>query len=582
MAKNKVKKQDWEIVDVKPSKIEGKGLFTKKSLKKGDVIGLAHVDGEPTETIGNYHNHSDNPNAESILIGNNRYLIASKNLKPNQEITVDYRKQPELEQPEDFEGSSVTEYPIMQTGGKTTRPPLEISDPREYARRAQAYQDSLTLYNDYNRIKNELKKQGYERNTFNDDSELAKLMGNKRFLTVNDVVKKSDEFKTEKLPRGFYRVGDLDPNISNSSIAPQLFKTDIKPIFTETYYDDDHYLPFINPAPSYFNSEVGKDRRIIFGYSNVQPVQPVIYQPSLQQVAQNPNPSRVTSSTTQTYQSLQPVRPEQTPISTQRMEGLLSYETPNSQLEFPSNQGMITRQRQPGERFSALYTPQGEKYSAVDVMDKSGKLVRTIDPKTGKLAFKNPVTGEEQFEYGGELPEAGSGYKVIRSNERKGKTHKVIGPDGTVKFFGDSKLGQHPKDPARKKAFYARHAKNLKNNPYFRAFARKTWEEGGMLPDLMEMAAGGQFLTVGGEYHRIYKNADGDIMVNHPKEDKGKWDTINLTDKAGAKTVADGVAATKKWHRENPYAFGGNIILERYGDGGSNWEILPDNEWEII
>lgn len=79
------------------------------------------------------------------------------------------------------------------------------------------------------------------------------------------------------------------------------------------------------------------------------------------------------------------------------------------------------------------------------------------------------------------LPEAGGGYRVIRSNERKGKTHKVIGPGGKVKFFGDSKLGQHPKDPARKKAFYARHKKNLANNPYFRAFARKTWEEGGLL-----------------------------------------------------------------------------------------------------
>ena len=29
-------------------------------------------------------------------------------------------------------------------------------------------------------------------------------------------------------------------------------------------------------------------------------------------------------------------------------------------------------------------------------------------------------------------------------------------------------------------------------------------------------------------------------------------------------------------------AFGGNLILEKYQDGGSNWEILPDNEWEII
>jgi hypothetical protein len=71
------------------------------------------------------------------------------------------------------------------------------------------------------------------------------------------------------------------------------------------------------------------------------------------------------------------------------------------------------------------------------------------------------------------------GYTVTRSNDRKGKTHKVTGPGGVVKYFGDSKLGQHPKDPERKKAFYARHKKNLANNPFFRAFARKTWEDGG-------------------------------------------------------------------------------------------------------
>jgi hypothetical protein len=29
-------------------------------------------------------------------------------------------------------------------------------------------------------------------------------------------------------------------------------------------------------------------------------------------------------------------------------------------------------------------------------------------------------------------------------------------------------------------------------------------------------------------------------------------------------------------------AFGGNLILEKYQDGGSNWEIVSDNEWEII
>jgi hypothetical protein len=67
-------------------------------------------------------------------------------------------------------------------------------------------------------------------------------------------------------------------------------------------------------------------------------------------------------------------------------------------------------------------------------------------------------------------------------------------------------------------------------------------------------------VSAGGEKHIVYKKTNkigkgkpGSIMVNHPTKDKGKWDTIDLTKKAGAKTVAQGVAATKKWHRENPY-----------------------------
>ena len=66
-------------------------------------------------------------------------------------------------------------------------------------------------------------------------------------------------------------------------------------------------------------------------------------------------------------------------------------------------------------------------------------------------------------------------------------------------------------------------------------------------------------VSAGGEKHVVYKatkntakGKKGDIIVNHPTKDKGKWDTINLTKKAKAKTVKQGVAATKKWHKDNP------------------------------
>ena len=112
-----------------------------------------------------------------------------------------------------------------------------------------------------------------------------------------------------------------------------------------------------------------------------------------------------------------------------------------------------------------------------------------IDDSTAAIAdymMYNPEaqgeSGEEEEGYEQEdmMEEmANGGYTVTRSNDRKGKTHKVTGPDGTVKYFGDSNLGQHPGNPKRKAAFYARHKKNLANNPFFRAFARKTWKEGG-------------------------------------------------------------------------------------------------------
>lgn len=67
-------------------------------------------------------------------------------------------------------------------------------------------------------------------------------------------------------------------------------------------------------------------------------------------------------------------------------------------------------------------------------------------------------------------------------------------------------------------------------------------------------------VTADGEKHVIYKKTTkrgegkvGNIMVNHPTTDKGIWDTIDLTKKSGAKTIKQGVASTKKWHKENPY-----------------------------
>ena len=80
--------------------------------------------------------------------------------------------------------------------------------------------------------------------------------------------------------------------------------------------------------------------------------------------------------------------------------------------------------------------------------------------------------------------------------------------------------------------------------------------------DGTSLKSGGKVkVMAGGEKHVVYKKTSptgvgkgkkGNIMVNHPTKDKGKWDTIDLTKIGRAKTVKQGVASTKKWHKDNP------------------------------
>jgi hypothetical protein len=84
------------------SDIQGKGLLANMQLSAGSDVGVSHVDDWPTEEIGAFYNHSETPNAMSIKNGKKRNVVVMKDVAPGEEITLDYRKQPELEQPEDF------------------------------------------------------------------------------------------------------------------------------------------------------------------------------------------------------------------------------------------------------------------------------------------------------------------------------------------------------------------------------------------------------------------------------------------------------------------------------------------------
>jgi hypothetical protein len=124
---------------------------------------------------------------------------------------------------------------------------------------------------------------------------------------------------------------------------------------------------------------------------------------------------------------------------------------------------------------------------ALDAVDAVGDIYKdNIKPIVTKESFKqpaNPLFYNPQTDNEGWFRKKKGGYTVTRSNDRKGKTHKVTGPDGSVKYFGDPNMGERSKSKYGKEAFYKRHAKNLKKNPHFRAYARATWRDGGAFDD---------------------------------------------------------------------------------------------------
>ena len=90
----------WHVA---PSPFHGRGVFASSPIPQGAPIGLAHwFDGRRWHAtrLGRLHNHSLTPTAQSVRMGDQRFLFASRDLLPGEEITVDYRLQPEFEQPQ--------------------------------------------------------------------------------------------------------------------------------------------------------------------------------------------------------------------------------------------------------------------------------------------------------------------------------------------------------------------------------------------------------------------------------------------------------------------------------------------------
>ena len=92
-------------VYIEKSSIHGNGLFTAEDLKEGDIVGVCHTAYNRywyiVHPYGTMYNHSFNPNCIVKTEGNVNLFITKRDIKKDEELTVDYTKQLYLEQPKE-------------------------------------------------------------------------------------------------------------------------------------------------------------------------------------------------------------------------------------------------------------------------------------------------------------------------------------------------------------------------------------------------------------------------------------------------------------------------------------------------
>jgi hypothetical protein len=85
-----------ERLTIKPSKIEGLGLFTEEELPVGENLGISHVYDERFKNkfirtpLGGFINHSDTPNLKAYLTTDFRYIKTIRHIKVGEELTLNY------------------------------------------------------------------------------------------------------------------------------------------------------------------------------------------------------------------------------------------------------------------------------------------------------------------------------------------------------------------------------------------------------------------------------------------------------------------------------------------------------------
>jgi quercetin dioxygenase-like cupin family protein len=80
-----------KLTYISPSSIEGQGVFASEDIASGARIAPGRI-GPFRTSVGRYANHSSFPNTQYLLAGDNIDMYALKDIRENEELTVDYRQ----------------------------------------------------------------------------------------------------------------------------------------------------------------------------------------------------------------------------------------------------------------------------------------------------------------------------------------------------------------------------------------------------------------------------------------------------------------------------------------------------------
>ena len=81
---------------VKPSSVEGLGLFSTEPIEHATILGISHVadrhfpNGYIRTPLGGFINHNDTPNCKTFVEGRLIYIITLKDIEEGEELTLKY------------------------------------------------------------------------------------------------------------------------------------------------------------------------------------------------------------------------------------------------------------------------------------------------------------------------------------------------------------------------------------------------------------------------------------------------------------------------------------------------------------